>query len=58
MQCGRKRSLFDHLVGADNERLRKSEAECFRRLEVKHQLEFGRLLDGKIGRFGTFILSV
>ena len=48
--CPDRGSLFDHLVGADNERLRKGEAECFRRLEVKNQLEFRWLLDGKIGR--------
>ena len=51
-------SRSDHLVGADDKRLRKREAECFRRLEVKNQFEFGRLLDGKIGRLCTFQYSV
>ena len=42
-------SRSDHLVGA---------AERFCCLEIKNQLEFGRLLDGKIGRLCTFQYSV
>ena len=46
--------LFDHLVRADDERLRKGKAERFRSLEVEDQLEFRRLLDGKIGGLCPF----
>src|SRR5262249_16873832 len=47
-------SLLDHLVGTGDERLRKGESERFRGLEIYHQLEFGRLLDRKIGRVSNF----
>jgi len=47
-------SRSDHLVGAENKRLRKSDTERFRCLEIKNELEFGRLLDREIGRLGTF----
>ena len=40
----RLRQLFNNLISAGKERRRHSEAECFRRLEVDHQLEFGRAL--------------
>src|SRR5215469_5160257 len=46
--------LSDHLIRADDERLRKGKAERFCGLEVKNQLEFRWLLDGKIGRLGAF----
>ena len=38
-------SHSDHLVGADDKRLRDREAERLGGLEIKNQLEFGRLLD-------------
>jgi len=51
-------SRSDHLVGADDKRLRKSDAERLSRLEIKNQLEFGRLLDGRSAGFAPFsILS-
>jgi hypothetical protein len=53
MQCSKLR-LFDHLIGAREHRRRNFEAERFGRLEVDHQLEFGRLFDRQIGRVGTF----
>ena len=37
--------LFDHFVGAGEERGRKLKAESLRGLEVDDQLEFSRLLD-------------
>src|ERR1700730_10951884 len=43
--------LFDHLVGAGEERLRHGETERFGGLHVDKQLELGRLLDGKLARF-------
>src|SRR5712671_4339719 len=44
---------FDHLVGAGDEGSRKIEAEGFCRLQVNHQIIFGRSLDRKIGRLLT-----
>ena len=40
------KKLFDHLVGAGDERRRHGEAEGFRGLEVDYQFELGRLFDG------------
>src|SRR5262245_49038813 len=43
--------LFDHLVGAGEQRGRHSEAERLGGLEVDHQLELDQGLDGKLARF-------
>ena len=45
--------LFDHLVGAREQRRRHGEAEFFRGLEIDHQLKFGRLLDRQFPRLGS-----
>ena len=42
--------LFDHLVGADQERFRDHASERLSRLEVDHELERCRLLDGYVPR--------
>ena len=50
LRCGKKTSLFDHLVGASEERRRHGEAERLGGPEIYHQLEFGRLFDWKIAQ--------
>jgi len=49
-----KAPLFDHLIGATEERDWDGEAQRPRRLEVDDQLNFGGLLDGQVGRFLAF----
>jgi hypothetical protein len=49
VQCS-KRILFDHLVGAADERQRDSETERLGGLEVDDQFDFRRLLDRQITR--------
>jgi hypothetical protein len=44
-----KASLFDHLVGALQERLRNCQTEGLRGLEIDGKFELGRLLNGNIG---------
>src|SRR5882757_1521260 len=43
-------ALFDHQVGAAEQCRRHGEAECFRGLEVDHQFEPFRGLDGQFAR--------
>jgi hypothetical protein len=45
--------LFDDLVGTSEKRLGNGDTQRPGRLEVDDQLEFSRLLDGKIRRPGT-----
>ena len=45
--------LLDHLIGAYEQRLRHSETERLRSLEVNHQVVFSLLLHRQIGRFGA-----
>jgi hypothetical protein len=49
-----KPTLFDHLVGAREQRRRNFDAQRLRRLQVDDQFEFGRLLNRQISRLGTF----
>ena len=46
---GRKNILFDHLVGAGKYGRRNCETQCFRGLEVDHQLVLGRRLHWQVG---------
>src|SRR6185369_1317999 len=41
--------LFDHLVGASEERRRHGEAKCLGRFEIDHQLVLGWLLHRQVG---------
>jgi hypothetical protein len=41
--------LFDHLVGAGEQRRRHLDAERLRGGQIDNQLELGRLLDRKVG---------
>jgi hypothetical protein len=51
-------SAFDHLVGAGEQRRWQVDAERLRGRQIDDQLEFGRLLDRKIGWLGPLkILS-
>src|SRR4029434_7247488 len=45
---------LDHFVGAQQDRLRDSQAKRFGHLEVDHHLELRRLLDGEIAGLGAF----
>jgi hypothetical protein len=45
-----KRILFDHLVGAGEQRRRHLEAERLCRLKVDDKLELDRGLDGKLAQ--------
>src|SRR5437870_1710906 len=55
--CGRRSSWLsssaDHLVRLEEERWGNGEAEGLGGLQVDHQLELRRLLDGQVGGFGT-----
>src|SRR3954447_11401185 len=52
-QSGRSPALLDNLVGARQHRLRHSEAERLRGLEIDDQLENRRLVDRQIGGLGA-----
>jgi hypothetical protein len=45
---------LDHLVRPRQHIRRNREADLFSRLEIDHQLELPRLLNGQIGRFPSF----
>jgi hypothetical protein len=49
-----KSELFNHLVGAVQERWRHGEAEHFRGLEIDDQQKFGRKFDWQITGRGAF----
>ena len=43
-------TLFNHLIGACEQRRRNSKAKSPGRLEIDHEFELGRCLDRKVGR--------
>src|SRR3989441_8413535 len=47
---GTRASSLDQLVSPQQKRLRDREAKGLRRLDVDHELELGRLLDGQVRR--------
>ena len=46
--------LLDDLVGAGEQRLRHGEPERLGSFQIDDQRKFGRLLNRKVGRTGTF----
>jgi hypothetical protein len=46
--------LFDHLVGAQQDRCRQIDAERLGSLEIDDRLELDRPLERQIARFGAF----
>jgi hypothetical protein len=52
-ELGKWARLFDHLIGAGEQRRGHSEAECLGGLEVEHELELGRLHHGQLRRLGA-----
>ena len=46
--------LLNHLVGAAKQDCWHLQPHRLRRLEIDHQLELGRLLDGQLGRIRPF----
>src|SRR5262245_49365358 len=47
---GHRTRLFDHLVGAGEQRRRNLKVDRFRRGEIDHQIELRRHLDWKVSR--------
>jgi hypothetical protein len=45
--------LFDHLICPNQQRLRKGDTDRLGGFQVDRQLEFCRLLDGKVRRLGA-----
>src|SRR4029077_7573044 len=48
-----RRASFDHVVGDGKHAWRYRQAECFRGLQIDHQLELAPLPDWKVGRFNS-----
>jgi hypothetical protein len=51
--CGAAKELFDHLVGAHQDRRRRLEPDHLSGLEVDDEIKFCGLLDWKIGQVGS-----
>ena len=48
-----KKLLFDHLVGAGEQRREHVKTKCLRAFQIDYQLVFGGPLHGKVGRLLT-----
>ena|SRR5258705_135497 len=53
MRRSKSTSLFDHLVGAGQQRRWHDDAKRLCGLQIDHQVEFGRLFDRQVGRLRT-----
>jgi len=53
-KSGHQLELFDHLVGASEQRRGYGEGERFCRLYIDQELELGRLINRDVARFGSF----
>jgi len=50
--------ILDYFVGAQQQGLRDPQSERLRGLKVDHELEFRRLINGKVGGLGALQDSV
>src|SRR5262245_3414049 len=53
MRCSKTALLFDHLVSAGEQRKREGETKRAGSFEVDDQLDFHRLVNRQVSRFGT-----
>src|SRR5262245_63921941 len=54
LHTGLSRRILDHLIRPRQNIGRNRESDLLRGFEIDHKLELRRLLDGQIGRLGSF----